>query len=96
MEDFFRQVNKDARLLKRIGSDGFHGCGGLLFRGVTCCLRKVGLGNPGASVEKMAFDVQAENMSPRGAILSDDFGVDDDMEEDEEGADPQILSVQVR
>ena len=97
MEDFFRQVNRDARLLKRIGSDGFHGCGGLLLRGVTCCLRKAGLGNPGASVEKMAFDVQAENISARGATMSEDFGVDDDVEEeDDEGADAQIISVQVR
>lgn len=98
MEDFFRQVNRDARLLKRIGSDGFHDCGGLLLRGVTCCLRKAGLGNPGASVEKMAFDVQVDNsMSVRGAALSEDFGVDDDAEEeDDDGADAQTLSMQVR
>lgn len=93
MEDFFRQVNKDARLLKRIGSDGVHGCGGLLLRGVTCCLRTVGLGNPGASVEKMAFD---NNISTRGATASEDYGVDEELdEEDDEGADAQTLSDQV-
>ena len=53
--DFFRTVNKDAHKLKRMGSDGVHGCGGLVVRFFASCLRRVGVGNPGASVESMAF-----------------------------------------
>lgn len=53
--DFFRTVNKDAHLLTRMGSDGVQGCGGLVVRVFASCLRRLGLGNPGASVENMAF-----------------------------------------
>ncbi|CAN0263056.1 unnamed protein product, partial [Ectocarpus fasciculatus] len=53
--DFFRTVNKDAHHLKRMGSDGVQGCGGLLLRALASCLRRAGMGNPGASVENMAF-----------------------------------------
>lgn len=55
MVDFFRTVNKDAHLLTRMGSDGVQGCGGLVLRMFASCLRRLGLGNPGASVENMAF-----------------------------------------
>lgn len=55
MVDFFRTVNKDAHLLKTMGSDGVQGCGGLVVRMFASCLRRVGIGNPGVSVEKMAF-----------------------------------------
>ncbi|CAM9507934.1 unnamed protein product, partial [Ectocarpus sp. 4 AP-2014] len=53
--DFFRTVNKDAHQLKRLGSDGVQGCGGLLLGALASCLRRAGLGNPGAAVEHMAF-----------------------------------------
>lgn len=55
MVDFFRTVNKDAHLLKTMGSDGVQGCGGLVVRVFASCLRRVGIGNPGVSVESMAF-----------------------------------------
>ncbi|CAM9124690.1 unnamed protein product, partial [Ectocarpus fasciculatus] len=38
-----------------MGSDGVQGCGGLLLRALASCLRRAGMGNPGASVENMAF-----------------------------------------
>lgn len=53
--DFFRTVNKDAHQLKRIGSDGVQGCGGIILGALASCLRRVGIGNPGAAVENMAF-----------------------------------------
>lgn len=56
--DFFRTVNKDAHLLTRMGSDGVQGCGGLVVRVFASCLRRLGLGNPGASVENMAFGTE--------------------------------------
>ncbi|CAM9685446.1 unnamed protein product, partial [Ectocarpus sp. 6 AP-2014] len=38
-----------------MGSDGVQGCGGLLLGALASCLRRAGLGNPGAAVENMAF-----------------------------------------
>lgn len=52
--DFFREVNKDAHVLKRMGSDGVHGCGGMIVSCLASCFRRIGLGNPGASVGQVS------------------------------------------
>lgn len=91
-----------------MGSDGVHGCGGLVFHVFAKCLRKVGLGNPSVTVGQVAFDkpdpldaTSEKNRrwaaaSVRGASASGEFVIDDEMEEeDEEMADAQEISEQV-
>lgn len=104
MVDFFRTVNKDAHKLKRIGSDGVHDCGGLLVRAFASCLRRVGLGNPGASVENMAFGTndpldfstkESIGGPARVAPMPSGEYVMEEMEE-EDDADEEELSAQAR
>eukprot|EP00903_Cladosiphon_okamuranus_P008455 g8124.t1 len=108
--DFFRTVNKDAHLLTRMGSDGVQGCGGLVVRVFASCLRRLGLGNPGASVENMAFGTEnpldfsnkpgrsaagdGEVARGGGGFLSGDFAVDEEELEEEDDADQEELSAQ--
>ncbi|CAM9337890.1 unnamed protein product [Scytosiphon promiscuus] len=98
--DFFRTVNKDAHLLKRMGSDGVHSCGGMVLRCFASCLRRVGLGNPGASVENLAFGTNdpldftsskagrprsgGGSSVPGAGYLSGDYGVADEDMEEDE------------
>lgn len=104
--DFFRTVNEDAHQLRRMGSDGVYGCGGLVLRLFASCLRRAGLGNPGASVENLAFgtayplDVQPNQAAGRprsgGRPISGDFVLtEEDLEDDEDYLDEEDLSAQV-
>lgn len=87
-----------------------HGFSGFLFRCFASCLRKLGLGNPAASVNQMAFDndnpldttAAGERAlrwsgSVRGKSTSGEFVMDEDMDDDDdEGADAHEISEQVR
>lgn len=102
--DFFRQVNKDARVLKRMGSNGVHSCSTVCFRTFVRCLRKLGLGNPGGSVGEVHFDkpdpLDATTEGNRRWAVSvrgsGEFAMDEEEEdEDEEMADAAEIHEQV-
>ena len=104
--DFFRQVNKDAYKLRRLGSDGVTSCSTVICRGFASCLARIGLGNPSVSLQQMAFDkgdplsitADQKQTSPAGhqRQYSGDSGlIDEEWDEDEEAIDGQTLSEQV-
>lgn len=99
--DFFRQVNKDASKLKRMGSKGVNSCGTLICRCFARCLSGIGLGNPSVSVDRVAFDkadpLRYQNHDGgHNQIPSGEFGMEEEWIEDEyEAVDAQALSEQV-
>lgn len=75
-----------------------HGCCAKLFRGFTRCVRGVGLGNPGATIQNINFqsedplaksaDVSRATSGRRLSVSQDDVGAYlEDVEEEEEIAD---------